>query len=118
MTGLFSLGGDLPVDRLGFGAMRLPRNDRNVPARDPETGRTVLRRAIELGVNHIDTADFYRSADGSVRANALIREALSPYPPGLVIGTKVGPVFGSAARGRAQPPTCGPRSKPTSKPSA
>jgi pyridoxine 4-dehydrogenase len=62
--------------------------------RDPETGRTVLRRAIELGVNHIDTADFYRSADGSVRANTLIREALSPYPAGLVIATKVGPVFG------------------------
>jgi pyridoxine 4-dehydrogenase len=62
MTGLFSIGGDLPVDRLGFGAMRLPRNDRDVPARDPETGRAVLRRAVELGVNHIDTADFYRSA--------------------------------------------------------
>ena len=57
-------------------------------------GRTVLRRAVEFGVNHIDTADFYRSADGSVRANKLIREALSPYPPGLVIATKVGPVFG------------------------
>jgi pyridoxine 4-dehydrogenase len=94
MPDLFSLGGDLPVDRLGFGAMRLPRNDRDTSARDPETGRTVLRRAVELGVNHIDTADFYRSADGSVRANTLIRQALAPYAPGLVIATKVGPIFG------------------------
>jgi aryl-alcohol dehydrogenase-like predicted oxidoreductase len=94
VTSLFSLGGDLSIDRLGFGAMRLPQNDRTGPARDPETGHNVLRRAIELGVNHIDTADFYRSADGSVRANALIRDALSPYPAGLVIATKVGPIFG------------------------
>jgi diketogulonate reductase-like aldo/keto reductase len=54
----------------------------------------VLRRAAELGVDHIDTADFYRSPDGTVRANDLIRQALFPYPPGLVIATKVGPVFG------------------------
>ncbi len=94
MTNLFSLGGDLSTDRIGFGAMRLAQSDWNGPARDPETGRTVLRRAIELGVNHIDTADFYRSSDGSVRANSLIRDALSPYPPGLVIATKVGPIFG------------------------
>src|SRR5271170_5098369 len=94
MTNEFRLGGDLGVDRLGFGAMRLPRSDWNGPARDPETGRAVLRRAIELGVNHIDTADFYRSGDGAVRANTLIREAIHPYPPGLVIATKVGPVFG------------------------
>ena len=60
----------------------------------PETGRAVLRRAVELGVNHIDTADYYRSGDGAVRANALIREALHPYPSGLVIATKVGPIFG------------------------
>src|SRR5258706_13156221 len=90
----FRLGGDLSIHRLGFGAMRLPRSDWNGPARDPETGRAVLRRAIELGVNHIDTADFYRSGDGAVRANVLIREALHPYPSGLVIATKVGPIFG------------------------
>jgi aryl-alcohol dehydrogenase-like predicted oxidoreductase len=94
MTNLFSLGGDLPADRLGFGAMRLPQDGRNGPARNAETGGTVMRRAVELGVNHIDTADFYRSADGSVRANTLIRDALSPYPPGLVIAIKVGPIFG------------------------
>jgi pyridoxine 4-dehydrogenase len=93
MTDSFLLGGDLPIRRLGFGAMRLPTNTRQGPARDPEVGRAVLRRAVALGVDHIDTADFYRSGDGTVRANALIREALSPYPPGLVIATKVGPVF-------------------------
>ena len=56
--------------------------------------------AVELGVNHIDTADFYRSENGSVRANTLIREALSPYPYALVIATKVGPVFGSGGPGQ------------------
>jgi pyridoxine 4-dehydrogenase len=90
----FRLGGDLPVNRIGFGAMRLPRNGWNGPARDPETGRAVLHRAVELGVNHIDTAEYYRSGDGAVRANSLIRETLYPYPSGLVIATKVGPVFG------------------------
>lgn len=90
----FRLGGDLTINRLGFGAMRLPRDGWDGPARDPETGRAVLRRAVELGVNHIDTADFYRSGDGRVRANILIREALYPYRPDLLIATKVGPVFG------------------------
>ena len=91
----FALGGDLPVDRLGFGAMRLARNGMgDTETRDPETARAVLRRAAELEVDHIDTADFYRSPDGAVRANNLIREALFPYPAGLVIATKVGPVFG------------------------
>ncbi|WP_435840468.1 aldo/keto reductase [Streptomyces bobili] len=69
----------------------MPTNTFRGPARDPETGRTVLRRAVELGVDHIDTAAFYTSGDGTVRANALIREALRPYPAGLVIATKVGP---------------------------
>lgn len=91
----FLLGGDLPVRRLGFGAMRLSTNGFRGPARDPETGRAVLRRTIELGVNFVDTADFYQSSDGKVRANDLIREALHPYPSGLVIATKVGVVFNS-----------------------
>ena len=90
----FRLGGDRPVNRIGFGAMRLPRDGWDGPPRDPETGRAVLRRVVELGVNHIDTAEFYRSGDGAVRANSLIREALYPYASGLVIATKVGPVFG------------------------
>ncbi|WP_405881743.1 aldo/keto reductase [Streptomyces sp. NBC_01136] len=87
----FRLGGDLLINRIGFGAMRLPTNSFHGPARDPGTGRAVLRRAVELGVNHIDTAVFYTSGDGTVRANALIREALHPYPADLVIATKVGP---------------------------
>jgi len=92
--GTFAIGGDLAVDRIGFGAMRLARNAMDATARDPGTARAVLRRAAELGVDHIDTADFYRSPDGAVRANDLIRQALYPYPAGLVIATKVGPVFG------------------------
>jgi aryl-alcohol dehydrogenase-like predicted oxidoreductase len=91
MSNDFPLGGDLLVNRIGFGAMRLPTDSFHGPARDPATGRAVLRRAVELGVNHIDTAAFYTSGDGTVRANALIREALHPYPTGLVIATKVGP---------------------------
>lgn len=85
------LGGDIEINRLGFGAMRLPRGTFTGPTRDPGTGRAVLRRALELGVNHIDTAWFYRSGD--VAANDLIREALSPYPEGLSIATKVGPLL-------------------------
>jgi aryl-alcohol dehydrogenase-like predicted oxidoreductase len=88
--------GDLTINRLGFGAMRLSANGMQGTARDPEAARTVLHRAVELGVNHIDTAAFYQSRDGSVRANTLIREALSPYPSDLVIATKVGPVLGAS----------------------
>lgn len=88
--------GDLTINRLGFGAMRLSINGMSGPPRDPEVGRAVLRHAVELGVNHIDTAAFYQSSDGSVRANTLIREALSPYPSDLVIATKVGPIFGQS----------------------
>jgi len=93
-THAFRLGGDLDIDRLGFGAMRLPTAGFHGPPRDPGLGRAVLRRAIELGVDHIDTAAFYHSGDREVRANTLIREALHPYPRGLVIATKVGPIFG------------------------
>ncbi|MEU9531317.1 oxidoreductase [Streptomyces sp. NPDC048213] len=91
-TTTFALGGDLPVNRLGFGAMRLPMGTLDGPARTPENGIAVLRRAVELGVNHIDTAAFY--ARGGVRSNELIREALAPYPDDLVIATKVGPLPG------------------------
>ncbi|MEU1695726.1 oxidoreductase [Streptomyces hirsutus] len=91
MSNDFRLGGDLLINRIGFGAMRLPTNSFHGSARDPRTGRAVLRRAVELGINHIDTAAFYTSGDGTVRANALIREALHPYPADLVIATKVGP---------------------------
>ncbi|WP_103538961.1 MULTISPECIES: aldo/keto reductase [unclassified Streptomyces] len=94
MTTTFRLGGDLTVNRLGFGTMRLPSKDgMGGPARDPEAGRAVLRRAVELGADHIDTADFYFSRNGEVRANTLLREALHPYPSDLVIATKVGPII-------------------------
>ncbi|MEU3278594.1 oxidoreductase [Streptomyces antibioticus] len=86
-TQRWSLGGDLDVARIGYGAMKLtgwPRGER--PDRD--TALAVLRRAVELGVNHIDTSHYY-ARDG-VSANGLIREALHPYPDGLVIATKVG----------------------------
>lgn len=86
----FPLGGDLTINRLGFGAMRLAAGTFDGPPRDPENGIAVLRRCVELGVNHIDTAGFYRR--GAVRANDLIRRALSPYRDDLVIATKVGPL--------------------------
>ncbi|KQX50078.1 MULTISPECIES: oxidoreductase [unclassified Streptomyces] len=88
----FSLGGDLTVNRLGFGAMRLAMGTFAGPTRDPGTGVAVLRRAVELGVNHIDTAGFY--GRDAVWANDLIRTALTPYRHDLVIATKVGPLPG------------------------
>lgn len=83
--------GDLTVNRIGFGAMRLTGSaafDLGVPS-DRERALGVLRRAVELGVNHIDTAAFYFSWLRS--ANELIGRALAPYPDDLVIATKVGP---------------------------
>jgi aryl-alcohol dehydrogenase-like predicted oxidoreductase len=98
--GEFSLGGDLDIKRLGFGAMRLARSGLQGPARDRRDALAVLRRAVELGVNHIDTAWFYRAGD--LAANDLIREALSPYPENLVIATKVGPLLGPSGRPEGQ----------------
>jgi pyridoxine 4-dehydrogenase len=83
--------GDLTVNRLGFGAMRLTGDrpfEAGVPS-DREQSVAVLRRAVGLGVNHVDTAAFYFSALRS--ANELINTALAPYPQDLVIVTKVGP---------------------------
>jgi pyridoxine 4-dehydrogenase len=83
--------GDLTVNRMGFGAMRLTGSgafDRGTPS-DRDRSIRVLRRAVELGVNHIDTAAFYFSRLRS--ANELINSALAPYPDDLVITTKVGP---------------------------
>ncbi|WP_433472944.1 aldo/keto reductase [Spirillospora sp. CA-142024] len=93
MTQHFDLGGDLRISRMGFGAMRLPASTRGGPANDRGTGLKILRRAVELGVDHIDTAAFYYHPDGQA-ANELIRAALAPYPPGLVVATKVGPYRG------------------------
>jgi pyridoxine 4-dehydrogenase len=98
-AGTWNLG-DLVVNRLGFGAMRLPQTGRALVAdavpRDRAQAIAVLRRAVELGVNHIDTAAFYFSPLRS--ANELIDTALAPYPDDLVIVTKVGP--GRDPRGR------------------
>lgn len=91
-SGTWKLG-DLTVNRVGFGAMRLPQHGEAFAAdampRDRDQAIGVLRRAVELGVNHIDTAAFYFSPLRS--ANELINRALAPYPDGLVIATKVGP---------------------------
>jgi pyridoxine 4-dehydrogenase len=78
--------GPLTVGRIGFGAMQLPGPGVFGPPRDPDAARAVLRRALELGVDHIDTAQYY----GPDVANDLIREALFPYPEDLSIVTKVG----------------------------
>jgi aryl-alcohol dehydrogenase-like predicted oxidoreductase len=86
-AGAWTLG-DLTVHRIGFGAMRLTANAGGTPS-DRDRAIAVLRRAVDLGVNHIDTAAFYFSALRS--ANELINRALTPYPRDLVIATKVGP---------------------------
>ena len=82
----FSLGGDLIVNRLGFGAMRVTGPGIWGPPHDPVEAKLLLRRAISLGVNLIDTADSY----GPEVSEQLIAEALHPYPPDLVIATKGG----------------------------
>jgi aryl-alcohol dehydrogenase-like predicted oxidoreductase len=82
----FSIGGDLPVHRLGYGTMRLVGDGAWGEPADPAEARRVLRRAVELGVTLIDTADAY----GPEIAERLIAEALYPYPAGLVIATKGG----------------------------
>jgi pyridoxine 4-dehydrogenase len=85
-SGTFTLGGDVAINRLGFGAMRLTGRGVWGPPDDHDECIRVLRRAIELGVNFIDTADSY----GPDVSEDLIREALHPYPDDLVIATKAG----------------------------
>jgi pyridoxine 4-dehydrogenase len=85
-TDTFTLGGDLTVNRLGFGAMRLTGEGVWGEPKDPAEAKRVLRRAVELGVNFIDTADSY----GPEVSERLIGETLFPYPEGLVIATKGG----------------------------
>lgn len=82
----FKIGGDLEVDRLGFGAMRLTGKGIWGEPRDVDEAKRVLKRAVELGVNFIDTADSY----GPAVSERLIGEALSPFPKGLVVATKGG----------------------------
>jgi pyridoxine 4-dehydrogenase len=78
--------GDKPINRMGYGAMQLAGPGVFGPPRDPSAARAVLRRAIELGVDHIDTSQYY----GPDVVNDLIREALHPYPESLKLVTKVG----------------------------
>jgi aryl-alcohol dehydrogenase-like predicted oxidoreductase len=86
MTSTFTIGDDLEVRRLGYGAMRITGDGIWGPPDDPENAKAVLRRVVELGVNLIDTADSY----GPEVSENLIAEALHPYPDGLVIATKGG----------------------------
>src|SRR5258706_9971277 len=85
-SGNFTIGGDLTVNRLGSGSMRLPGPGIWGPPRDKQEALRVLRRALELGINLIDTADSY----GPEVSENLIAEALYPYPKDLVIATKGG----------------------------
>src|SRR5271166_1395285 len=85
-AGTITLGGDLTVYRLGYGAMRITGKGIWGPPEDHDAAIATLRRAVELGVNFIDTADSY----GPYVSEELIAEALAPYPNGLVIATKGG----------------------------
>jgi pyridoxine 4-dehydrogenase len=85
-SGNISLAGELTVHRLGFGAMRITGDGIWGPPKDPASALAVLRRAVELGVNFIDTADSY----GPYFSEELIAKALAPYPKDLVIATKGG----------------------------
>ena len=87
LGGTFKLANaPLTVNRMGYGAMQLAGPQVWGPPRDPEQAVRVLREAVEAGVNHIDTSDYY----GPHVTNQIIKQALHPYPDGLVIGTKVG----------------------------
>jgi pyridoxine 4-dehydrogenase len=88
MTSAFTLAPDLTVNRIGYGAMQLAGPHVFGPPADRDAAIAVLREAVELGINHIDTADFY----GPHVTNQIIKEALHPYPEDLHIVTKVGAV--------------------------
>src|SRR5712664_1608586 len=83
--------GDVTISRMGFGTMQLPGPGVWGEPRDPQEARRVLRRAVELGINYLDTASYY----GPLVSDRLIVEVLYPYPAGLIIGTKVGGWRGS-----------------------
>lgn len=89
-AGTFNLG-DVAVRRIGYGAMQLAGRGVFGPPKDHDVALSVLRKAVEAGVNHIDTSDYY----GPHHTNRLIREALHPYPDDLTIVTKVGALRGS-----------------------
>jgi pyridoxine 4-dehydrogenase len=93
-AGTFTIGGDLTIHRMGFGAMRVTGDGIWGEPPDPEGARKLLRRAVSLGVNLVDTADAY----GPEVSERLIREALHPYPKDLVVATKGGLVRPSRER--------------------
>jgi pyridoxine 4-dehydrogenase len=84
--GSLELAGDLVISRMGFGAMQLAGPGVFGPPRDRDRAVAVLREAVDMGITHIDTSDFY----GPFVVNELIRQALHPYPADLRIVTKVG----------------------------
>jgi pyridoxine 4-dehydrogenase len=86
LGGTFSLGGELSVTRMGYGAMQLAGPGVWGPPKDHDTAVAVLREAVEAGVTHIDTSDYY----GPHTVNAVIKEALHPYPEDVHLVTKVG----------------------------
>jgi pyridoxine 4-dehydrogenase len=96
-AGTITIGGDLTVNRLGFGAMRITGDGIWGEPKHPDEAKRVLRRAVELGVNFIDTADSY----GPEVSERLIGEALHPYPDDLVIATKGGLTRGGPGDWRA-----------------
>ena len=93
-TDTFTIGGDLPVHRLGYGTMQLTGDGVWGDPKDPAEAKRVLQRAVELGVDFIDTADSY----GPNVAEDLIREALHPYADGVAIATKAGLTRGGPGR--------------------
>src|SRR5918995_494970 len=112
-AGTFTIGGDLEVGRLGFGAMRITGEGIWGPPDEPEEAKRLLRRVVELGVNLIDTADSY----GPEVSENLIAEALHPYPDDLVIATKgglrrTGPASGRATWGPCRTATTSPTGAP------
>jgi len=96
----FKLGGTLTIPRLGFGAMQLPGRP-NRPAVDQAMAVAVARRAVELGVRHLDTAALY--VRGGNRANDILWRALHPYPADLTIATRSAPCAPRPARCTARP---------------
>ena len=102
-VGTFTIGGDLTVRRLGFGAMRISGARDSAGVRDRSTARHLIRRVVERGVNFIDTANIY----GYGESEEIIAEALHPYPDDLVITTKAGYLPGKIQRGHITLPAKG-----------
>ncbi len=103
VVGTFTIGGDLTVRRLGFGAMRISGARDSDGVRDRSTARLLIRRVVERGVNFIDTANIY----GYGESEEIIAEALHPYPDDLVITTKAGYLPGKIQRGHITLPAKG-----------